>query len=398
VPHISLISILMSHGQVHTLCGGGDTVTRRPSLGRTLATGLLLYVGSLVCGITGPGVAQPDATAASRSGSAPIAVRQRSADLEELIAEADRQIAAGQTMTPAGDNAMDTFGAIINRISDASRDELALIRKIPERFAVRAAAADAAGRRQEAENYLLLGRVFDFGKPEDDSATKKAANASADTGAAPASGSALSENRSPSPAGPEGEQEQLLQAGVSPPSGADSRFDQVGRAPPLAATTEVPHGTAATDPDAEDRDPRSARGSDSDMPPPTIMSRPAERAIQRDDTVPRVAPQASGRAQASPSHEEPTQSEPRLSFAAPRITMPLSVGPRSEEPRATPTPRASGSVVGRSRPPHETAREASLSSNDAVTARCRAITIRVQLGEEPSDAERAYLRRGCQPR
>lgn len=211
--------------------------------------------------------------------------------IADLLATAEQQITDGRLFLPPNDSAADTFASIITLLPDASMTDLHTMHDLPSRFAQRARAAEAAGRHEEAQRFLLWAGFL-----------------------------------------------------ATPPDAATSQSDQmVHNAPKADIVTPPSHGV---------------------LPRVEVVLRP-------------MAPPHKAAGRAGSAREAESGRGGQTAGTGMRQPSPSGVPPavRLSPVPSIPIKRA----VARAADEH-----------------CRAIVLKVQLGEEPSNADRAYLRQGCQ--
>ncbi len=283
--------------------------------------------------------------------------------------------------SPPGDNAADTFQAIIAALPHAPLSDLQAMQGVGSRFSARAHAAEAAGRHAEAEHFATWAQAFAPPAP---------------VGSPAATGS------SPVPSQPV--------AGATP--------EKQSQPPPTAAASPV----RPTEPAPSQA---AARSGEPSLPPDTVallLRRGAAMQQLGDISAARLLydrAAMAGSAQAATAMGKTFDPgvlaeigargiAPDPGTAASWYRKAIALGDRDAENRLQDLRReqiATGvrppsppSVM----PPLRLARAPALPREHhvarAADAQCRAIVVKVQLGEEPSDAERAYLRQGCQHR
>ena len=209
------------------------------------------------------------------------------------------------------------------------------------------------------------------------------------------------------------------QRAVAPDDGATELPDRHGPLPSsntaaAALADDVPESTSAsaTTPPVGP-EPAQAPTIELPVPPPAIA---AEREADRPD-----APALRATAEAAASAARPVEPVPAVSSGVEHptdVARPGSEAMAASAPAVTPPPRpgatpapsgtadpqagvrpsggASGARRARWQRLHaEAAAAGSAPRTPAVDGRCRAIALKVQLGEEPSQADRSFLRAGC---
>lgn len=206
------------------------------------------------------------------------------ATIAALVTQAEHQLAAPDSLE--NDKVLNTILAITALLPNASAADLEILRDIPSRFTQRASVAEAAGRPEEAQQFLVWAKVFETPPATTDQGEQMAHNAPT--------------------------------AGIAPPP--------------------------QDNPPGHEVMPRSA------APPPNV----------------------NGHAQAAATDEAAVRGSDVRQPPAPYLhpTVKLALGPFIPVKREIVKIR---------------------------DTRCRAIVLKVQLGEEPSNADRVYLRQGCPP-
>ncbi len=375
----------------------------------------------------------PDLTPAARTYAAPV-VRNGSPDpleITDLLARIELQIADARTWSPPDDNAVDTFRAIVNLLPEASASDLRAIQSLPSRFAALSQTAEAAGRHEEAQRFLIWARAFATLPMELTRRPTQPAPGASEANTAPAHEAPSAAASSPSlptttdgaldtgkagaqgtvPLGSLGTGAPASQRSTPPAAVAGIAPERRSEPapPPAAASLPPPQDAAGLQPLM-----RLAEPSPSLSTVALLMRRGAAMQRLGDVSAARLFYERAamaGSAQAATAMGktfDPVYLEqmgargvtPDPDSAATWYRKAVALGDREAESLlrglgrepslAAPlsAPPAARAATGPSIPVrHETAR----SDPDG----CQAITLKVQLGEEPSDAERAYLRRGC---
>jgi TPR repeat protein len=300
-------------------------------------------------------------------------------ELSALLAKAEREIAEGRMWSPPDDNAADTFRTLVAKLPQAPVLSLQAMQSIAEQLTAHARAAEAGGRHEEAARFTTWADAF-------------TTPSQADAGSSPP--------------------QTAVTGGTALPAGQETK------APPPPSRV----ASAAPPPSAEPVIARPAGRAE-----PALPSVPVALLLERGDAMLRLGDIAAARllyqravmvgsARAATSLGK-TFDPAVLAKLGVRGMTPdpdsaerwyrkaITMGDRDAESQLQALARArAGPETRRVLPPGKVSTLQSLEMPSILVrapapvpaeTHCRAIVARVQLGEEPSDAERASLRQGC---
>jgi hypothetical protein len=342
-----------------------------------------------------PDTAPPKALADGAPNSwspAPEATHgQGEASIVALVAKLDRQIAEDRPATTQNQTMAETVADILALLPKAPPTDARLVLAMPVHFANRAREAEAAGRRDEASRFAMLGGLFEdlFNSTSPDTAAQQTVNPpKAEPPLAPASDSPL------------------IAAMTGPPPGDTIRGDRI----PIDDQDRYSSMTPSSDPvvTSGQASAEIAGGANDRRPEVTIEPKPAPEPAA-------AVPSPSKTAQSSlpfdlamvQSARSDTGKPPR----APDVRIALREMPGAGtsdanralgrvliSPERAANPRAAGKAAPAAPAPRVALpprTKVATAPTSIVDPQCRAIALKFQIGEEPSDAERSYLRHGC---
>ncbi len=273
---------------------------------------------------------------------------QRPGSVTSLLTKLEQKIAETDQATL---DESDTIADILLSMPNAPPADAKLILATPSRLIERARMARAAGRNGEASRFGAVADVFaSLMENPSDGATAPSPPARSDPGAASATGS------------------HDLANAATPAPGDRARLTSPWNGDAPARTAVSPEPAAAIPAPAGSRT----------LPP-------------MDLTASIVAPGSTAKASRAPDRLQVA----RLTggdVGSSMASTPVKPGPGA---RAQPSPGASPALVA---PRLASPTPTNSTTTSSVDPQCRAIQLKFGLGEEPTDAERSYLRRGCRPR
>jgi hypothetical protein len=287
----------------------------------------------------------------SRAVAPATAQPQGAASVVALLANLDKQIATDPPGKEQDDKVAETVANILTILRDASPFDTRLIRAMPVHFLNRAHQADAGGRHDEANRFAMLAGLLEdlFNGPTLQHATTQQ-----------------------TPQQPKAERSTVV---------ASANLS-------IAATPDQPSAELAGR--AHDRSGVAVepKPSTAKLAPPRTMEEPSNPAKNRpaesDGRKPPQTPELRLALRDMPSGADARPPLGEILISPERVVSPRAVAKMATAP-AAPPPRVA--VPASTRGAKSTA--------NAVDPRCRAIVLKFEIGEEPSDAERTYLRHGC---
>jgi hypothetical protein len=306
-----------------------------------------------------------DPTAARQQGAPPIV---------PLLAKLDKQIAADPaTSAQSGDTAAETVADLLTLLPNAPPSDAKLVLALPAHCAKRAREAAAGGRFDEANRFVALGGALE------DLLSRMAPK----NGAA---GQVPQRPKAEPPATASGSPA-IAAAPVLPPGDPASRNDALVGDPLVGVHVAM---TSPPNPEASPIQPQAAlAGRAGDRSGVAIEPKPASAKPSVGSSpgwpvlpLPSKAPARSG------GRKPPQTPELRVALR----DMPSTPAGTEISPERAVSPRAVGKVATAPAAPAAVRR---LATANAVDRQCRAIVLKFEIGEEPSDAERTYLRHGC---
>jgi len=349
-----------------------------------------------------PGRQEPVFVAAQPMGSASAAA---------LLAKLEQQITSDLHATL---DESDTIADILLLLPNAPPADANLVLNAPARFANRAREAESAGRHDEADRFATLADVLDgllHGRAPDERAETRphpdvllsaAALANPAVPAPPMPGTADSVARAPSDAlamvtaGPVAQASIVSTSTIAPTLDVPGLDASEGATAPSLSTRVTTRTTAEPVGRESDSRPGAAiqAGAEVRLPPtdanvPDVSRRipPAKQAAspflpQTETARPPPVPERLRVARL-------TDSDANANFSG-TVSSSESTARRRTSAKAPTAPAERASRVAG--PPATTISTATTTTGDP---QCRAILQKFSLGEDPSDAERSYLRNGC---
>lgn len=342
-----------------------------------------------------PDAAQADGVASNpRESQPPVPAPARppgSASINALLTTLEQQIAANHEATI---EESDTIADILLLLPNAPPDDAKLVLATPAHFANRAREAQAAGRGDEAIRFAALADVLG-GLLRGDTPTEAGG--------------------SQAPRQPEVERPTETARGsaaiaTAPVTGDRDSVDHgaVGDAVAPAASAPVASPLPPLDPPATRYQPPAELAGRTNNSYPGMTVEPGIAAEPHFTTA--IPPPNSARRDppmnlaatplppTEPAKPPPapvarlTDSDVKLSLSG-ILSAPVLAARLRPLPKAPVTP-----VVSRPRVSSPPSTKFTAATANVVDSQCRAILLKFSLGEEPSDAERSYLRNGCRPR
>jgi hypothetical protein len=257
-----------------------------------------------------------------------------------LVALLDKEIATEPPGNAQDEKVGETVADILTMLRDAPPSDTRLMQAMPVHFANRARQAEAGGRHDEANRFAMLAGLLEdfFNGPTLQHATTQQ-----------------------TPQQPKAERSTVV---------ASANLS-------IAATPDQPSAELAG------RAPSTAK-----VAPPRTMEEPSNPAKNRpaesDGRKPPQTPELRLALRDMPSGADARPPLGEILISPERVVSLRAVAKMATAP-AAPPPRVA--VPASTRGAKSTA--------NAVDPRCRAIVLKFEIGEEPSDAERTYLRHGC---
>jgi hypothetical protein len=265
-----------------------------------------------------------------------------------LLAKLDRQIEEDRPASVQNDLVAETVAHLLTLLPSAAPTDAELVFALPAHFAKRAREAEAGGRQSEANRFAAVGSVLEsLLKPKDTTGPR-------------------------APMQPKAERSTVV---------ASANLS-------IAATPDQPSAELAGR--AHDRSGVAVepKPSTAKVAPPRTMEEPSNPAKNRpaesDGRKPPQTPELRLALRDMPSGADARPPLGEILISPERVVSPRAVAKMATAP-AAPPPRVA--VPASTRGAKSTA--------NAVDPRCRAIVLKFEIGEEPSDAERTYLRHGC---
>jgi hypothetical protein len=321
-------------------------------------------------------VGRPAAESRSNSASANADIAQgRQLSVVALLAKLDKQIATDPPGKTQDNNVAETIEDLLSALRGASSADIRLVLVMPVHFSNRAREAEAEGRHGEANRFVMLaGLLADlFNGTTIQDATSPQPHTDRTVVAANALPSIAP---SPKPLDPSGN-DRLGDMRVQ----QDSTMMPPGSTPTLGpASVELAGhdgGGVAVGPGPIATNLTPLRAAEAPLDPPN------NRSAKGDAGKPLQTPDLRVALLAMPS--EPGGADTKPPLATLLISPDRTVNPHVVA-KVAPLPRAAVPPLTRVVAP---------TAHAALDPQCRAIALKFELGEEPSDAERSYLRQGC---
>jgi hypothetical protein len=316
---------------------------RKSYQGAAYALGMLAYLL-----LTVPEKVMADDTLNSQSPASTGSQQRGATSIVALLAKLDRQIEEDRPASVQNDLVAETVAHLLTLLPSAAPTDAELVFALPAHFAKRAREAEAGGRQSEANRFAAVGSVLEsLLKPKDTTGPR-------------------------APMQPKAERSTVV---------ASANLS-------IAATPDQPSAELAGR--AHDRSGVAVepKPSIAKVAPPRTMEEPSNPAKNRpaesDGRKPPQTPELRLALRDMPSGADARPPLGEILISPERVVSPRAVAKMATAPAAPPPRVAVAASTGGAK-----------STANAVDPRCRAIVLKFEIGEEPSDAERTYLRHGC---
>jgi hypothetical protein len=299
---------------------------------------------------------------------------QGAPSLVALLAKLDKLIATYPPGAAQDRKVAETIEAILTVLRDAPPSDTRLMLAMPVHFSNRAQEAEAGGRHDEANRFAMLAGLLEDlfkGVTLQDAATQQPKPERSTV--------AVNTSQSIAPAAKP----------LNPPGN-----DRVGDTQVHPASTTSPASPELTPgmPSAE----IAGHVDDSGV---AVGPTPVAANLAR----PRAAEESSDPAKNRPAKSDGMKPPENLRVTLREMAMPAGADTRQPLGTLLISPdRPSATAKAPAAPPPRVAvpssRKVATSTAHAVDPQCRAIALKFEIGEEPSDAERSYLQHGCRQR
>ena len=297
---------------------------------------------------------------------------QGAPSLVALLAKLDKLIATYPPGAAQDRKVAETIEDILTALRDAPPSDTRLMLAMPVHFSNRAQEAEAGGRHDEANRFAILAGLLE-------DLFKGVTLQDATTQQPKAERPAVAVNASPS---------------IAPAANPLNPLgdDRVSDTQVHPASTTSPAGPALTlgIPSAEIAGHADDRSGVAVGPTPVAANL----------APPRAAEESSDPAKNGPAKSDGMKPPENLRVTLREMAMPA--GADTRQPLGTllispdrPSAVAKGTAAPPPRVAAPSARKVATSTAHAVDPQCRAIALKFEIGEEPSDAERSYLQHGC---